>query len=432
MRMSGLSFTSMPPLFVPLRFFLIAPWFGIFASLLFLFNGESMLTSRWSVDMLAFTHLITLGFMLMSMTGALFQFIPVITGYSIPASKKITPIIYYSMIIGIAFLVTAFLSTQAVFFQLAIAFLALAFGIFVFALSYLLITISSDKEAIFILRLVNIALLITLGLGLFMTFAYAFEEFLIPFRMYTNIHMMWGLIGWTILLIMAVSSQIIPMFHVTPAFSSIYLKTLSISLITCLVFISFFELKGGNDFAYWLGKIVLSFVVIIFSFYTLYVLYKRKRKVKDITVRFWHLALVMPILASFLFWFNDLLLKIPLVKLELLLGILIIFGLATSSIMGMMQKIVPFIIYMHLQGIVMKHPQHMALLPNMQTLISVKYQEIQFYLHLITLSALVLCLFYNSLIIPTAILMLMDFSWLSFNIIFSINQYLGITKIIKS
>ena len=93
MRMSGLSFASMPPLFIPLRFFLVAPWFGILASLLLLFYGESIITSRWTVETLAFTHLITLGFMLMSMMGALFQFIPVITGYSIPGSKKITPII---------------------------------------------------------------------------------------------------------------------------------------------------------------------------------------------------------------------------------------------------------------------------------------------------------------------------------------------------
>lgn len=432
MRMSGLSFASMPPLFVPLRFFLTAPWFGVLASLLLLFYGEAMLNSRWSVETLAFTHLITLGFMLMNMIGALFQFIPVITGYSIPGSKKISPIIYFSLILGILFLAAAFLSTRPLFFQLALIFFTLAFGLFILALSYLLIVINSEKEAVFILRLVNIALIITLGLGFLMTIAYAFEQFLIPFRLYTDIHMIWGLLGWTILLIMAVSSQIIPMFHVTPPFSSLVLRSLSMALMGCLIFLSIAELTGWNDVVQSRGKMMISLVVFTFSFYTLYMLNKRKRKVKDITINFWHLALFMPILSIFLYWFNESVIKIPSFQLELLLAILFIFGFAISSIMGMIQKIVPFIIYMHLQGLIMQSPEHMRLLPNMQMLISVRHQEIQFYLHCMTILLLVLSLFFNNLLIAAAILMLMDFAWLSYNIIYSTKQYLSIYNVIKT
>jgi hypothetical protein len=430
--MSALSFASMPPLFVPLRFFLVAPWFGILASVLFLFNGEAISASRWSVETLAFTHLLTIGFMLMGMTGALFQFIPVITGYSIPGSKKISPIIFFAMIFGILFLVVAFLTAKPLFFQLAIIFFVLSFGLFFLAFSYLLITINSEKEAIFIIRLVNIALFITMGLGILMTFAYAFERFSIPFRIYTNMHMLWGVLGWTILLIMAVSSQIIPMFHVTPVFSPAYLKSLSIALITCLVLFTIIDLIGNNESAQIWVKVILSGIVLMFSSYTLFMLNKRKRKVKDITVNFWRLALVMPIIAIFLYWFNDKLLHIPLFQLELLLGLLFIFGLAISSIMGMMQKIVPFIIYMHLQTMIVKSPQHMGLLPNMQTLISFKHQQIQFYLHVISLLLLTFCLFFNSLIIPAAIVMLVDFSWLSYSLLYSTRQYLNISKVIKN
>ncbi|MFK5894441.1 MAG: hypothetical protein QM504_14570 [Pseudomonadota bacterium] len=434
--MSGLSFESMPPLFIPLRFFLTAPVFGILASILLLIYADTMFNSRWSGEILALTHLFTLGFMLMSMTGALFQFIPVITGYSIPESKKITPIIYFSLIIGTLFLVVGFLYSSALFFQLSLLFLSIGFGVFTLALSYLLITLNSEKEAVFILRLVDIALFITLALGLFMIFAYAFEQFAISFRQYTNLHLMWGLLGWTILLIMAVSSQVIPMFHVTPPFPAKYLKSLSSALILSLIFLSIIFLAGISDLVQMIAELVVSFGVLIFSFYTLYMVTKRKRKVKDITINFWRMALVMPIVAVFLYWFNDLTLKLPSTQLEILLAILFIFGLAISSIMGMVQKMVPFIIYIHLQRLTMSYmktqPEKMGLLPNMQNLISVKNQEIQFYLHLVTLLLLVLSLFINGWAIIAALLMLLDFSWLSYNLFYSAKQYQDISKRIKA
>jgi hypothetical protein len=434
--MSGLSFESMPPLLIPLRFFLTAPLFGIAASLLFLIDAQTMFNSRWSGEILAFTHLLTLGFILMTMTGALFQFIPVITGYSIPQSKKITPVIFLSLTIGIIFLVVGFLYSKDIFFQLSLLFLSIAFGVFSLSLSYLLLTLRSDKEAIFVLRLADGALFITVGLGLFMTFAYAFEPFAISFRLYTNMHLIWALLGWTILLIMAVSSQVIPMFHVTPSFPSKYLRSLSIVLMLGLVFLSITSLTVSSDFLQMSAELVISFCVLIFSLYTLYMINKRKRKVKDMTINFWRIALVMPVISLFLYWFNDLILTLPLTKLEILLGIVFIFGFVISSIMGMIQKMVPFIIYLHLQRLTMSYmktqPEKMGLLPNMQSLISVKHQEIQFYLHFCTLVLLIVSLFINEWSIAAALFMLSDFSWLAYNLFYSAAKYNGISKLIKT
>jgi hypothetical protein len=427
----------MPPLFIPLRFFLTAPWFGIFASLLFLINNQSILTSRWTVEILAFTHLLTIGFILMSMMGALYQFIPVISGHAIVKSKKTAPFIHLFLILGNIFLVMGFLFSQAPFFQLAFVSLLLALVVFVLSLSYTLKSLVNNNSTIMVLKLADFALLITIVLGLIMLFSYAFTTMNFSFRVYTNIHMLWGGLAWIILLIMAVSSQVIPMFYVTPIFAQKYLKILSVSLFISMLLMTGLELShslkerigifqiNGIQIAI---EIILSSCVIFFSLYTLWIINQRKRKIQDMTINFWRLSLAMPVLAISLYWLNIIAPLMADAKLELLIGILFIFGFAISSIMGMMQKIVPFIIFMHLQTLIMSYPKKMHLLPNMQTLISVKNQKIQFYLHLLSLLFLIVSLFISEWILVTGIIMLADFSWLSLQLHKSVKQYLQIKK----
>ncbi|MCE9569169.1 MAG: hypothetical protein K8R10_04030 [Rhodocyclales bacterium] len=77
---ANLSFDQAPPISVPYRFFVAAPWFGVLAGILLTWSGADALASRWTPEALALTHLIALGFMLQAMCGALFQFIAVAVG----------------------------------------------------------------------------------------------------------------------------------------------------------------------------------------------------------------------------------------------------------------------------------------------------------------------------------------------------------------
>ncbi len=423
MRLSGLSFESMPSPFVPLRFFLTAPIFAILAAILFFYDAGIIVESRWSQETLAIVHLMTLGFMLMSMTGALFQFIPVMTGYVLPASQKMVPIIYFSLVFGCLFLTAGFLLQNIILFQISAILLSLYSLLFMALLSFVLVAIKSKKEAIFILRIVNFSLFITLGIGFFMLLAYSFKELGIVYHLYTDIHVMWALLGWTILLLLAVSSQVIPMFHVTPRFSPQYLKIISIFFLLCLMTISILSLNGGSHILLSMGKLLLSCCVLVYALYSLLMISKRKRKVKDMSINFWRFGLLLLVFVVFLYWFNNLLTTRYAVKLELLIGLLFIFGFACSCIIGMMQKIVPFIIYMHLQRRVMMVPEKMSLLPNMQELISVKNQQIQFYLHLSSLCLLSMSIFFEQLGIFAATMMLINFIWLAYNIYYSAQQY---------
>ena len=84
MRMSGLALDSLPPIHIPFRFFLTAPWFGILAAMVLLFSGPELWTSHWNPALIGLTHLFTLGFMTMTMLGALFQLLPVLSGEQVP------------------------------------------------------------------------------------------------------------------------------------------------------------------------------------------------------------------------------------------------------------------------------------------------------------------------------------------------------------
>ena len=72
-----LSYDQSPPMAAPFRFFLTAPVFSALAGVLLLWEGPDMLASRWTPAVLALTHLITVGFMMQVMLGAMVQILPV-------------------------------------------------------------------------------------------------------------------------------------------------------------------------------------------------------------------------------------------------------------------------------------------------------------------------------------------------------------------
>src|SRR5688572_8770269 len=91
---------DLPPLRVPLRFFLTAPLFGMVAGILWVLEGHTDFVVRWTPGMLAATHLFTLGFMAMVMIGALFQVVPVLGGGAIP--RTLAPLIHAALTGGTA------------------------------------------------------------------------------------------------------------------------------------------------------------------------------------------------------------------------------------------------------------------------------------------------------------------------------------------
>ncbi len=424
MNTKGLSLNTIPPILIPLRFFLTAPIFGLLAASFILFYGSELWGSRWLPGTLALTHLLTLGFMLMVMIGALYQFIPVMIGQFIPGNKAYIFTIHLGLTLGTLFLATGFVTYLDVFYWLALAFLSLSVSLFALSIISLVITKFEGQLIIFMIRILSFVLIVTIFLGLMMLLAYAYPESGIIYRQYTDIHALWGLIGWVVLLIIAVSSQVIPMFFVTPEFSVRSLKTLSVFILFTLIVISLTSIYSIG-FANWIKELIylaLSFELVFFAVYILRLVHLRKRKIPDTTINFFRLSLFSMLFVILTWWVFHLWPNTETLhyktQFDFVWGVFLIYGLAVSAIIGMLQKIVPFLIYLNLQNLSFKHPESMSYEPklvfNMKQIISMKQSQIQFKLHTSSLLLLVFSIFWSQLVVLAGFFMLLNYVWLTF------------------
>ncbi len=431
MNTKGLSLNTIPPISIPLRFFLTAPFFGIFAALMVLYYGLDVWASRWLAGSLALTHLLTIGFMLMVMIGALYQFVPVMIGQLIPGGEKRVAIVHIFLTLGTLSLIPAFLFGQSFLFWLALIFLGISLFMFALSLLPLLVAQLNDHLIVYLMRVLFFVLIVTIGLGLFMLMAYAYPDLELAYRQYTDIHASWGLLGWVVILIMAVSSQVIPMFFVTPEFSIRYLKILSFLIVLTLTMMSL--LAQINDAIQAALNVILSVELSFFSIYTLRLMNQRKRKLPDVTINFWRVSLFSLMLSIVYWWVLFLGSNTETFPLkwssqsEFTLGVLLIYGLAISAIIGMLQKIVPFLLYLHLQNVSFKHPESMSADPklvlNMKQIISNQHSKIQLSLHLSSFLLLLISIYWEQLIWVAGLMMMLNFMWLSIVLFKSFNLF---------
>ncbi len=430
MNTSRLSFDDMPPLTIPLRFHLTAPVFGLAAAGLLFFEGPTAWMSRWTVGSLGATHLLTLGFMSMVMVGSLFQVIPVLTGRSIPGTKWIAPVVHVALSAGLVALTCALIRTDAMIFKAAISLLALAFVPFIAALTWRVMSIRHGGNSVFTIRLAALALLGTVGLGVFLAVGRTWPELELPFRNWTDVHVVWGLFGWMPLLVMGVSYQVIPMFHVAPEFDRRVARG-----VPLVVFISLVSLSHARS-AYLITPIVtcLCLALITYAVTTLRVLAKRKRKRPDPTVDFWRLSLGNLIVGALVLWLSmSTTLRAPVIEqsqVPILLGVVMVFGVACSVIIGMLQKIVPFLVFLHLQRMSLSHLPAMRLVPKMNDVIIDRDARWQFRLHGMACVAVLMALVWPTFGRVAAVALALDFGWLLRNLVLAAARYRRITAAI--
>jgi hypothetical protein len=73
-------------------------------------SGPELLASRWTPAALALTHLITVGFMLQVMLGAMIQILPVVAGANIARPLRVATLVHALLVRGALLLVAGFLS----------------------------------------------------------------------------------------------------------------------------------------------------------------------------------------------------------------------------------------------------------------------------------------------------------------------------------
>jgi len=431
MNLNGLSFSALPPIDLPFRFFLTAPIFILICALLIFFSGETLWLSRWQPSMLALTHGFTLGFITMVMMGALLQLLPVIGGVGIANPRRVVLVCHSTLVIGTLCLMANFIWPSTLLTAITLLLLVSGLGVYIVAIALVLLKRLSQGDSIIGFRLSIASLFLVILLGVLMlnqllTTSIDLSVISSSFagKAITNSHAVLGLVGWASLMIISVSFQVIPMFHVAPSFSKKISRFLPSGLFILLLL------------AVFQPSMIAPVIVLIhgvFSLSLLFVISKRKRKIPDNTIRYWQLAALSLITFNIFYFIPETYLAEAVVhhKVMLLTAFFIYFYLV-AVIQGMLLKILPFLSYTHLQQRCLINFSAMQYLPHMHEFLNKKHGQYLFYLHLVTGGALLSTIMYPSIYWLLSLLLIIEFSWLLKIVIKTIRLYFSTLSKINS
>lgn len=325
-----------------MRFFFTVPFFGFVLAVLIFFYPAEVLSPLHPYS-LAAIHLTMLGIITMSMTGALFQMQSVLGGKPIPAPAGNALIIHVFLLLGTLALAGAFVLTLPVLFTIASVLLGIAI---VYAANLLLPLLfgSATHDTLRGMRLAIISLAVTALLGIIMASSYANGTFSPRHDLLRTAHYSLGLIGWMGTLIIAVAFQVVEMFYVTTPYSPWCKRNAFRVLAASLLLKILFSVLGWGYS--WVFDLSIAALLAGFALTTLKRLHERKRRVNDVSIWFWNtgIALLSFSLVAYLaslFGAPDTLGTLSLIAFALF---------ALSVILGMMGKIVPFLVWFHLSS----------------------------------------------------------------------------------
>ncbi len=423
---AGLSFDQAPPILVPFRFFLSAPVFAVLAAFLLLWQGTSLFDSRWLPPVLALTHLMTLGFLGMAMMGAMFQMLPVVAGAPVARPVAVSLGVYALLAPGVLALASGFLFSSPTLMRVALGLLGFGFGLFLLAAAVSLKRAANNPTSRG-MRFALLSLTATVSLGIALASNYGWGWWIADRVQVTNLHLAWGLLGWAGLLVVSVSYQVVPMFQLTPAYPKVLAAGLTVALFVLLLLWSAVSLGGMEMLAPWVGGLL----VLAFAGYagvTLWLQKKRRRKLSDVTLLFWRYGMTALLLVLALWLLAQIVPDLGVWQgYPFLLGMLFIAGFVVSVINGMFYKIVPFLIWFHLQS----QLTGVAKVPNMKEILPEKTMRRQMWLHFAAVPLLALATLVPSLIYPAAIVFGASMLWLEANLLFAFGVYRRNAKLVS-
>jgi hypothetical protein len=413
---NGLSIDQAPPISAPLRFFLSAPIFAVVAGVLLLLVDPTLLSTRYSLESIAITHAITVGFFGFIMLGALTQMLPVLAGVKIKNVQNVTKYVHILLLLGLTSLLVAFLTQVSLFYLLAM--LGLGSG---FLVLIVLIALSIRGVQNFTPTVKNMAIslffaFMSVVFGLFLLSDYWLGSTSEYHLLLSNIHSVWAIFGFAGILLIGVAFQVLPMFYVAPQFKNFCLtkvaKIISFGLFLWLGLNVFFD-----SYAF-IAKIWIALFFWAFATTAWLKLNQRKRKTSDITIWYWRMASIFLTLGSF-FWIFD---EYFNSEYTVLVGLFFGLGFIMSIMIGMLYKIVPFLVWFHLNG-----AGYMSI-PTMNEMINKKLTKLQFYLFYISMAGFVLAFFMPEVLWIFALTFIVSMLILEYNVITCALLYAKIKK----
>jgi len=377
---TGLSLDQAPPFKAPLKFFLTAPIFALIAGGILLFGKGFEIHSPSTI---ATIHLITIGFMIMIVFGALQQMLPVVAGAVIPKPMVVANTTYTLLILGIVTFVCGFFYYEKLLFFISANLLLL--GLFLFTSIALVQLLKVKNRSWIVLGMIGslLFLIVAFFLGIHLIISHALNNITNSHYDIALLHYNYIFFGFIFLLITSITFQVVPMFWVADAFSNNQQKViiLSISSLLFLYGINVF-LQLEYDIVY---KYFMSAILLYFGYITIEKLRNRKRKLKDISVYFYITSILFLVFGVFM-WICMEFYDLPLQFLGIFWGLGFIYTLMN----GMLYKIVPFLTWFHLSS------KGIFDIPTMRDMINIKWSQLQFNLHLVTIVFFILGLGFHS------------------------------------
>jgi hypothetical protein len=414
-----LSYQNAPPFSVPMRFFLTAPLFALAAAALLLGAGEFPL-SRWQPAAIAATHLVLLGFVAMIMVGALFQLIPVLCGGVIPRARLVAGLVHTGLTAGALLFPVGLVVHNPFLIYAGITALGVAFSVFLIAAFVALRTAPGRGPSAGHIRLALLSLLLAVCLGMHAAAVRAGAVWVHAPANLPGVHLAWGLIGWVGLLLIGVAYQVVPMFQITPSYPDWLQRYLGKLIFSVMLIWSAQLFTPLPDLILRLAEVLLAGALMVFAGLTLWLQFRRRRQVADVTLTFWRLGMGSLLLATLLWSGGDLVApaagRIP--AMDVALGILVIVGCIQSVICGMLYKIVPFLAWLHLQSAGVKGAKMHDFLPRGRA-------ELQLRLHGISLALLLAVPLWPQAAVPAGLIYAVNFAVLQSNLMQAAWRYLN-------
>ncbi len=299
--------------------------------------------------LLGLTHIATLGWITMVIFGAMFQLVPVVL--EVPLwSGKLGEWQFWIYLAGIIGLCSGMWMFQVgLYLDISAALVAAAGYLFLWNMLRTMLTVEKwDLTGYFLLAgLLYFFITITLGLTLAINFGHPFiSRSHIDFL---KIHAHFGLIGWVSMIIMGVAMKLLPMFAISHKYSLrpmwIAFWLVNIGLLGTMVE----ESLGGPDLLLEIYAGLIAIGLLSYVIQIILVLRGRLRKALDVAMKHAIISFIFLCIAVIL---GCILVIIPsrsptYLRLSLGYGFIILFGFASSLVVGEIYKIIPFLVWLN-------------------------------------------------------------------------------------
>jgi hypothetical protein len=353
--MSGIK--QNPGLFrIVVTHYIVAAFCFLILSVMMLFSVKAFTGHYFHPQILAITHMAALGWGTMIILGASYQLIPVVLETDL-YSERLAWISFALFLPGLIALVYSFwIFVPGIHMQCGAILLLLAVSLF--TINVYLTAKKKKQDTIqedFIFS-ACICLCFTVVLGAALVFNFTLPIFPQDHLHFLKIHAHLGLIGWFLLMIIGVSSKLVPMFLVS-SYQNARLLTFSYYLIVgSLLYFLIDSYLFGLSFRTYLIFTTGAAGIACYLFFILKCLQSRLRKHIDLPMLNSFLSFILLKIATFtvpfIIYFH--LKNSPLtIRFSMIYGEFMIMGWITALILGQTFKTLPFIVWV-------KHYEHLT------------------------------------------------------------------------